>query len=225
MDFVVVDVLNDPAGREQLLKLGVRKVPVIAKGDKFVFGQMLEQVAEFVGLAGTGQKKLPPDELVPKFCVILDATRRLIAQVPDERLAERVIPNRDRTIRLLCHHMFRIAEAFVECWSGAEYTAQFHSLPPPADMQTVRQIIAYGDTVRTKFDGWRDRLTDKTCGKTLTTYFGPCLAHDLLERSTWHTAQHCRQLADVLTRFDIAPDRPLTPEQLAGLPLPERLYE
>jgi hypothetical protein len=29
----------------------------------------------------------------------------------------------------------------------------------------------------------------------------------------------------VLERFGIAPDRPLTQEQLAGLPLPERLYE
>ena len=50
---MVVDVLNDPGGREQLLRLGVRKVPVVAKGDRFVFGQLLEQVARFVGLAGT----------------------------------------------------------------------------------------------------------------------------------------------------------------------------
>jgi hypothetical protein len=29
----------------------------------------------------------------------------------------------------------------------------------------------------------------------------------------------------VLERFGIAPDRPLTPQELAGLPLPERLWE
>ncbi|HSB72171.1 MAG TPA: DinB family protein [Candidatus Methylomirabilis sp.] len=162
---------------------------------------------------------------MPRYRVILEATRRLIAQVPDERMHERVIPNRDRTIRLLCHHMFRIAESFVEAWDGAEYTAQFHSLPPAADIQTARQIVAYGDAVRARFEAWWDRVEDRSCGKTLITYFGPCPAHDLLERSTWHTAQHCRQLADVLTRLGIAPDRPLTPEQLAGLPLPERLYE
>jgi hypothetical protein len=225
VDFVVVDVLNDSAGREQLMRLGVRKVPVVAKGDKFVFGQMLEHIAEFVGLAGTGQQKLPAEELVPRFQVILDAARRLIAQVPDERIHERVIPNRDRTIRLLSHHMFRIAEAFLEAWDGAEYTAQFHSIPPAADIQTIQQIVAYGDSVRAKFDAWWDRAEDKACRKTLATFFGPCPAHDLLERATWHTAQHCRQLADVLTRFGILPDRPLTPAQLAGLPLPERLYE
>jgi hypothetical protein len=225
VDFIVVDVLNDPAGREQLLKLGVRTVPVVAKGDKFVFGQMLESVAEFVGIAGTGQPKLPAEQLVPRFRIILEVAKRLIAQVPNERLHERVIPNRDRTILVLCHHMFRIAESFIEAWDGAEYTVQLANIPPAEDIQTVQQIVSYGDAVRAKFDGWWEGVENKSCRKILATFFGPCPAHDLLERSTWHTAQHCRQLADVLTRFSIAPDRPLTPAQLAGLPLPERLYE
>jgi len=49
--------------------------------------------------------------------------------------------------------------------------------------------------------------------------------HLLYERSTWHSAQHTRQLAAVLERFNITPDKPLTKEDLAGLPLPERLWE
>jgi hypothetical protein len=32
-------------------------------------------------------------------------------------------------------------------------------------------------------------------------------------------------LAAVLERFNITPDKPLTKEDLAGLPLPERLWE
>jgi hypothetical protein len=40
-----VDVLNTPGGRERLLKLGVRNVPVVARGDQYVFGQNLEDVA------------------------------------------------------------------------------------------------------------------------------------------------------------------------------------
>ena len=40
---VVVDVLNDPGGRELLFeKFGLRKVPVLVKGDQYAFGQMLE---------------------------------------------------------------------------------------------------------------------------------------------------------------------------------------
>jgi hypothetical protein len=49
--------------------------------------------------------------------------------------------------------------------------------------------------------------------------------HQLLERSTWHPAQHARQLMAVLEGFGIAPDGPLSAEDLAGLPLPERLWE
>jgi hypothetical protein len=47
----------------------------------------------------------------------------------------------------------------------------------------------------------------------------------VFERSTWHSAQHSRQLADVLERYKIQPDGKLTAQDLAGLPLPERLYE
>jgi hypothetical protein len=47
----------------------------------------------------------------------------------------------------------------------------------------------------------------------------------LFERSTWHCAQHARQLAAVLERFGIEPDGRLTKQDLAGLPLPEGLWE
>ncbi len=222
---MTVDVLNDAGGREQLLRLGVRRVPVIAKGDRFVFGQLLEEVARFVGLGGTGQTKLPPEQLVPKYRRILQAAQSLMAQVPNARINERVIPNRDRSIRLLGHHLFRITEAFLEAWDGAEYTAEIANVPPTDALQSVQQILTYAEAVRAKFDAWWERAEDPSCWKTLATFFGPCPAHDLLERSTWHTAQHCRQLADVLRRWGIAPDRPLTQQELAGLPLPERLYE
>lgn len=46
--FSGVDVLNDTAGRAQLFKLGVRTVPVLARGEQFIFCQNLEDVAEFV---------------------------------------------------------------------------------------------------------------------------------------------------------------------------------
>jgi hypothetical protein len=49
--------------------------------------------------------------------------------------------------------------------------------------------------------------------------------HQLFERTTWHSAQHARQLAAVLERFGIEPNVRLTPDDLAGLPLPERLWE
>jgi hypothetical protein len=49
--------------------------------------------------------------------------------------------------------------------------------------------------------------------------------HQLFERSTWHSAQHARQMIAVLERFGIAPDRRLTEADLAGLPLPQGIWE
>jgi hypothetical protein len=59
----------------------------------------------------------------------------------------------------------------------------------------------------------------------MKTYYGMQPLHQLLERSTWHSAQHTRQLMAVLERYGIQPDGPLTQAHLGGLPLPERLWE
>ena len=220
-------MLNDPQGREQLLQLGVRNVPVVAKGSEFVFGQNLEDVAEFVGLHGTGHTPLPPAELMKKWFNVLRAAQRYMRQLPPARLGERVIDNRDRSVRLMCHHIFRIGEAFLETVNdGVEYNAPLATVPPKDGTCTTGDEIArYGDTVISRLEKWWDALADKTCAQKVNTFFGAWPTHMLLERSTWHSAQHSRQLTAVLERFGIEPDVRLTKEDLAGLPLPERLWE
>ena len=219
--------MNDPQGRERLLKFGVRNVPVVAKGEQFVFGQNLEDVAEFVGLQGTGHQPLPPEELIKRWVMALRAAQRLMRQLPDAQLTERVIPNRDRSIRLMCHHIFRIGEAFLESVEGGvEYAVQLANVPPQDGMfMTGDEIARYGDTIIARLENWWSKLEDKSCQQKIKTFFGMQPIYMLYERSTWHSAQHGRQLAAVLEQLGIAPDRPLPPEQLAGLPLPERLWE
>jgi hypothetical protein len=209
------------------LKFGVRNVPVIAKGESFVFGQNLEDVAEFVGLQGTGHTPLPPDELVAKWLNVLRAAQRLVRQIPDDKMSERVIPNRDRAIRLLTHHVFRIGEAFLEtAIDNADYAIQAANVPPAEGTFTSGpQVAEYGESVIARIDAWWKALDDKSGQQKLPTFYGPQPLHQLLERSTWHSAQHARQLAAVLERYGIQPDRALTPQELAGLPLPERLWE
>ncbi len=219
-------MLNDPQGREQLLSLGVRNVPVVAKGSEFVFGQNLEDVAEFVGLHGTGHTPLPPEQLMKKWINVLRAAQRFIRQLPAARITERVIDNRDRSIRLLSHHVFRIGEAFLETViDDVEYSAGLATVPPKGGTFTTGdEIAAYGDEVIARLEAWW-RTADKTCTRKVPTFFGTPPMHMLLERSTWHSAQHARQLIAVLERFGIEPEGRLTPEDLAGLPLPERLWE
>lgn len=205
----------------------MRNVPVVARGDQFVFGQNLEDVAEFVGLQGTGHTPLPPHELITKWLAVLSAVQRHIRQVPTAKLSERVIDNRDRSIRLMGHHVFRIAEAFLEAMEeGVEYSAQLaNQAPADGTFSSGAEIAAYGDAVAKRLDLWWDALPDKSCQEKLKTFFGLQPVHMLFERSTWHSAQHARQLAAVLERFGIEPIGRLTKDDLAGLPLPEGLWE
>jgi hypothetical protein len=205
----------------------VRNVPVVALGEQFVFGQNLEDVAEFVGLQGTGHKPLPPEELIKRWVIVLRAAQRFMRQLPDEKLLERVIPNRDRTIRLMCHHVFRIGEAFLESVEGGvEYAVQLANIPPKdGEFMTGDEIARYGDTVIARLENWWQKLEDKSCQQKIKTFFGMQPIYMLYERSTWHSAQHARQLTAVLEGLGIEPNQRMTPEQLAGLPLPERLWE
>jgi len=200
----VIDVLNTPGAREVLTeRTGLRRVPVLVKGDQYAFGQMLEPFAKMVGLNATGSGGLSPTQLFEKYKMVFAAGQRYARQFPPERFRERVIPNRERVIRTLCYHIFRIGEAFLETWDGAEY----------------------GASVWERYENWWKGVDDRSLPRVLKTYYGDTKAPQVFERVTWHSAQHCRQLIAVLERMGIKPDRPLTAEDLKGLPLPERLWE
>ncbi len=192
-----------------------------------MFGQNLEDVAEFVGLQGTGHQPLPPEQLIGKWIDVLRTAQGLIRQLPDAALNERVVANRDRSIRLMCHHVFRVGEAFLESVvDGVEYAVQLANVPPAEGTFTTGDEIArYGESVIARLQQWWDNLDDKTCQQKVKTFFGMQPIYMLYERSTWHSAQHARQLTAVLEGRGIEPKARLKPETLAGLPLPERLWE
>lgn len=225
---VVIDVLNDEGGRELLLnKYGLRKVPVLAKGDQYAFGQMLDPFAKLAGLPMPGADRLSPEQLLRKYEMVYAAGQRYTRQFPAGKFRERVIPHRPREIRTLCFHVFRLGEAFLETWNGAEYALGIADNEPPDSMQTTDDIARYGAGVWTKLETWWNGLApaDRALKPMLKTYYGDTDAHKVFERVTWHSAQHCRQLVAVLERMEIKPDRPLTAGDLAGLPLPDRLWE
>ncbi len=170
---------------------------------------------------------MPPDQLIRKWILVLRAVQRYLRQMPTERIEEDVIPNRPRSIRLLSHHVFRIGEAYLESViDGKEYAIQ-HANKPPADgtFTTGAEIAEYGEEVIARLQKWWDGVEDKSLSRKIKTYYGMQPMAMVFERSTWHSAQHGRQLIHVLERFGIEPDGRLTPEDLAGLPLPERLFE
>ena len=209
------------------MKFGITTVPVLARAGQYIFCQNLEDVAEFVGVQGTGHTPLPPAVLLAKWINVLRAAQRYIRQIPDWRLIERVIDNRDRSIRLMSHHIFRIGEAFLEtAIDDVEYRVNNANVSPAdGTCTTGAEIVQYGDSIISRIQTWWEQLEDKSCRQKIRTFYGTPPLHQLFERSTWHSAQHTRQLIAVLERFGIPPDERLSSEDLAGLPLPEGLWE
>jgi glutaredoxin len=225
VDYESINVHGNPEGMEALRKLGARSVPVVARGGEFVFAQTLTDVIKFLGLKIKLQERLSPDELIGKLNVVLPAAARYVRQIPADWL-DKPFRNRNRPIRLLAHHVFRIPEGFLESLrDGRELTYERIMEEPPAAIRTSEDIARFGESVLARVNEWWKAFPDKSCEQPMSTYFGRHPLHVVLERTVWHPAQHTRQLMLILETIGLEPDRRLTAEDLAGLPLPDKAWD
>jgi hypothetical protein len=79
--------------------------------------------------------------------------------------------------------------------------------------------------VRRRVAAWWAGLDERSGTQPVITYYGTQPMHEVLERTTWHSTQHVRQVASLLEQLGVPPDRPLTRSELQGLPLPEKLWD
>jgi hypothetical protein len=208
-----------------LQRLGARSIPVLSRGDKFVFAQNIAQVVEFLKLDEKAGPVLSPAQLVERMQLYIDAALRIIPQMPDDRL-ETLAPNRPRSYARLAHHMFRIPDAFVEVAGGTFFT---HGLPGevkrPEELASVAALADYGRRVRSRVARWWQDTADKSASATVETYYGPQKLHEVMERATWHIGQHTRQWVMLLDMHGIAADRPLSGADFADLPMPKQVWD
>ncbi len=223
--FESIDVSARPEAMQDLLAFGVKTVPVVARGGEFVFAQALEDVSRFVGRK-FDSRRLPPPQLVDKWLAVLRAAQRHAVQIPAARLGERAVESRDRSIRDLAYHVYQIPDAFLQAvQGGVEDLTSTYNAPPPADVVSTQLIQSYGQDVTERIERWWSQLPDKSCRQTVKTYYGERPLHELLERCTWHSAQHARQIIAVLERLGVEPSGKLTAADYAGLPMPQGLWE
>jgi hypothetical protein len=220
-----IDVAARPEAMAELAEMGVRSVPVVARGKAFTFAQALEDVSRFVGREAAIER-LPPEVLMDKWLTVLAAAQRHVVQLPADRLNERATPGRDRSIRELGYHTFQIGDAFLKVVEdGLEDWTTVANAAAPAHVTSTEQIRAFGADVAERLAVWWDALADQSCRQPLKLYYGTHPLHQFLERSTWHSAQHARQIIAILEAAGIAPDGPLTAADYAGLPMPAGLWE
>ena len=145
-------ILEDAAGRAELQRLGARSIPVLSRGDEFVFAQNIAQVVAFLKLNEKAGPVLSPAHLFEAHDPGLSMRHvPIVSLMRDERL-DAEVPNRPRSYRALAHHMFRIPESFVEIAEGAFFDGhRCQSGCERADTASTAALAAYGGRVRDEF--------------------------------------------------------------------------
>ncbi len=205
--------------------MGARSVPVVSRGDRFVFAQVIRDVVEFLQLDENTGPALSPAELAARYDHVLEIAIRLVRQMPDDRL-EILLPNRPRSWRMLMHHIFQIPTAYLDMEEeGGALTRERLGVRPSEAMRTSAAIADFGETVRVRFAQWWRRVADEDFARPVPTYFGDTSRHEMFERTVWHSAQHTRQIAALLEQAGLVPDRPLGPDDIRGLPLTDKIWD
>ena len=180
-------------------------------------GVDLAQVAALLQLPFDPQPALPPDVLVSRMQNTLATAIRLLRQFPTTSLQSK-LPKRDRTCLALANHIVEIAAGYLQVDAGRTFDAAVSAAVPatelsPPDLSERARAVQAALTSPARPE------------RTVETFFGPTTLHQVLERCTWHTAQHTRQLAMLLVRLGVDPDQPLTATDLEGLPVPANVWD
>jgi len=157
--FLSRNVLTDEGALEELLALGTRQLPVIARGKDWVNGQSLKEIAWLVGIDLGIIRHLPPAELVRRIDVVVDGASRFFAQIPEDHLDDQ-LPGRPRSYAQLAWHLFNVVDAFLEHEEGIALQATaYNRVPSPGTPgQQSRSIPTAAPTVQSR-TAWASSLT------------------------------------------------------------------
>jgi hypothetical protein len=216
-------VQAEPDGWAELARLGVPALPAVAVGDKAVHGWNPQEYARLLGIGWKPAAVLAPAELARRLDRVLEYAAALVRILPPGAM-DFMPPERQRTIRDLAYHLFRLSLAFSEAMDHGEQPREWLGEKAPPDMTDGVALASYGSLVRARLQGWFEGTAPDEYARIVQVYYGPQSGHDLLERTTWHAAQHLRQLYDLAERQGITPPAPLPVAEFRDLPLPDAVW-
>lgn len=216
-DYESINIRENPDAMAEIQRAGLRSIPAIRRGDRYIYAQSLDDVAALLGV-NEARVRLSAGQLLARWDAILGESRDIAAGMDESVLQRRVMPKSERTVSQLAEHIFQIAESFNRQVEDDSIDARAIYLHPNAGIRTRDDLLAYADGIRRAFQQLRaDRMPAR-----LNTHYGDQPATLVLERGAWHSAQHARQL-DVVAAGMGAEFR-LAPALFEGLPMPRRLW-
>ncbi len=222
IDFESINIRADAAALPALAALGLRTVPVLFRGQDYTLAQDIDELAEFVGVR-LERERLDVPALVAKLESLLFAASTLTASLhPTD--AMRRVPQRERTWLELAYHIAMIVEGFLDAAHGGALTYAHYESVPASGQATPAHVTQIQAATIARLQSWRaSRDVRESAAQPLLTYFGERPLHVVLERSTWHVAQHVRQLHHLLA--SLGEREPLDPALFCGLPLPTAVWD
>ena len=221
--FESLNVRDSAAARAELTVLGVRTVPVVARGGDYVLAQDLDELARFVGVV-TERVRLSPDELAARLQALLAASETYLALMPPDRTHQR-LPQRERSWLDLGFHVSMIVQALLSAGAGGQLAYEFYEMRAPGTWTSAAPAVQFCRATRAGLSYWWARARAQP-DVLLDTYWGERPLADVLERTAWHVAQHCRQLEHLVRDVAGVQSAPALPAaMLAGLPLPGAVWD
>jgi hypothetical protein len=200
-------------------------VPQVCLGEECVPGADLGAIARLLALDYVAPATLTPRQLFERFVLVLEAAARYLRQAPFDGLSVKS-PDRDRSFRELARHIALIPAAFLTAYDTGEFDRDLFQERDVAASLSGDDLAGEILASRTALEAWWARAgSDDPFDRVIETYWGAHTLHESFERETWHSAQHTRQVLMFLEMLRVAPDRPLTADDLVGLPLPERVWD
>jgi len=221
--FESINVRAAPTAMADLAALGVRTVPVVARGSDYVLAQDLDELARFVGVVFE-RDRLAPDALIERLHLLLDAAQRFVMALPPDALATPLRGREDRTWLSLAYHVSVIPEAFIDAAQGGELSYAYYERMPPAAVATSVAVAHCYRVIGERLALWWSNCAGQLPA-TLRTYYGTPPAITVLERTTWHVAQHTRQLESLVRQCGGDSSPGLGDAELGGLPLPRAVWD
>ena len=179
-------------------------------------------MATLLNLPFDSPPALPPALLMTRLQHTLTTAMRHLRQFPEPALAAKV-PNRDRTCLALANHIVEIAAGYQRVAAGEAFDLAMSAAIPEHELDRA-DLPRRAETILARLaassEGPPAHLDQR-----VETFFGPTTLHAILERCTWHAAQHTRQLAALLEQLGIEAEAPLTNKDLDGLPVPTGIWD
>ena len=130
-----------------------------------------------------------------------------------------------KTSSELVFHLFMIPVSFLDAATGGKLTIEHFNRKPGPGQDNPGQVLDFAEEVMNRFNAWWIEYQNEPVTPMLNTYYGEQPLHKVLERTCWHTLQHCRQLVLLLESDGINPVAQIQESLFAGLPLPTHVWD